>query len=201
MRHGNVYPPDRTTVALDRFFTEANLTALRELSLRFVGGQVDAQLGEVYSSQGMTPAAQVVERVAVLMSADPSARRAIRRAASLAAALRAPLMAVTVTTPASAHLSYDRARDLRENLDYAVDLGAQPLQVEAKSVVDGLADAIRTRRITQVVVAHTRRGAVDRLLHPSFASTLLDTVPEVEIHLVGDGPEPPMFSPPARSVR
>ena len=38
MRHGNVYPPERTAIALDRFFTESNLTALRELSLRFVAG-------------------------------------------------------------------------------------------------------------------------------------------------------------------
>ena len=44
MRHGNVYPPDRTRIALDRFFTESNLTALRELALRFVAGRVDAQL-------------------------------------------------------------------------------------------------------------------------------------------------------------
>jgi len=36
MRHGNVYPPERAGLALDRFFTEANLTALRELSLRLV---------------------------------------------------------------------------------------------------------------------------------------------------------------------
>ena len=44
MRHGNVYPPERTAVALDRFFTEANLTALRELSLRLVAQRVEGQL-------------------------------------------------------------------------------------------------------------------------------------------------------------
>ena len=44
MRHGNVYGEDRARIALDRFFTESNLTALRELSLRFVAGRVDAQL-------------------------------------------------------------------------------------------------------------------------------------------------------------
>ena len=198
MKHGNVYPPDRTAIALDRFFTEANLTALRELSLRFVGGQVDAELEDVYTSQGVKPAAQIVERVAVLVSADPSARRAIRRAASLAAALRAPLMAISVTTPATARLSYDRTRDLRENLDYAVDLGAQSVQVEAKSTVDGLSEVITGRRITQLVVAHARRGAVDRLLHPSLATTLFEKVPEVELHLVGEGPETPTFTRPAR---
>ena len=41
MRHGNVYPPERTQVALDRFFTEPNLTALREIALRFVAQTVD----------------------------------------------------------------------------------------------------------------------------------------------------------------
>ena len=198
MKHGNVYPPDRTTLALDRFFTEANLTALRELSLRFVGGQVDAELDDVYSSQGVRPAAQIVERVAVLVSSDPSARRAIRRAASLASALRAPLMAVAVTTPETARLSYDRARDLRENLDYAVDLGAKMVQVEARSTVDALADVIKTRRITQLVVAHVRRGALDRLRNPSLATTLFERVPEVELHLVGEGPETPTFTRPAR---
>ena len=44
MRHGNVYPPERTHVALDRFFTEANLTALRELSLRLVARKVEGQI-------------------------------------------------------------------------------------------------------------------------------------------------------------
>jgi two-component system, OmpR family, sensor histidine kinase KdpD len=34
MRHGNVYQPERTAIALDRFFTEQNLTALREMALR-----------------------------------------------------------------------------------------------------------------------------------------------------------------------
>ena len=44
MRHGNVYAEERARVALDRFFTESNLTSLRELALRFVAGRVDAQL-------------------------------------------------------------------------------------------------------------------------------------------------------------
>ncbi|MDP9260418.1 MAG: histidine kinase, partial [Actinomycetota bacterium] len=44
MKHGNVYPPERTRIALDKFFTEANLTALRELALRFVAQRVEGQL-------------------------------------------------------------------------------------------------------------------------------------------------------------
>ena len=53
MRHGNVYPPDRIAVALDRFFTEPNLTALREIALRRVARSVDEELED----QGPVPAA------------------------------------------------------------------------------------------------------------------------------------------------
>ncbi|HEY5628153.1 MAG TPA: hypothetical protein VIR16_01455, partial [Candidatus Limnocylindrales bacterium] len=43
MRHGNVYPPERTAVALDKFFTEPNLTALREIALRLAAQRVEGQ--------------------------------------------------------------------------------------------------------------------------------------------------------------
>ena len=65
MRHGNVYRRDRTRIALDRFFTESNLTALRELSLRFVAGRVDAQLEGIGIELGRSQS--VSERVLVLV--------------------------------------------------------------------------------------------------------------------------------------
>src|SRR5262249_37230 len=34
LRHGNVYPPERAQRALNNYFTQSNLTALRELALR-----------------------------------------------------------------------------------------------------------------------------------------------------------------------
>ena len=34
MRHGNIYPPERAERALDQFFREGNLIALREMALR-----------------------------------------------------------------------------------------------------------------------------------------------------------------------
>ena len=68
MRHGNVYPPDRAEVALDRFFTEPNLTALREIALRRVARQVDAELEEVGDRPGAC-------RVRHHLGAGPGRRR------------------------------------------------------------------------------------------------------------------------------
>ena len=64
MKHGNVYPPDRTQVALEKFFTESNLTALRELSLRLVARRVEGQLEDAIAGQQLP---LVTDRVIVLV--------------------------------------------------------------------------------------------------------------------------------------
>ena len=74
MRHGNVYPPDRVSIALDRFFTEPNLTSLREIALRFVAGRVDAQLEGSASSLLQS----VSERILVLVDPSEATGRALR---------------------------------------------------------------------------------------------------------------------------
>ena len=134
IRHGNVYPPERARVALDRFFTEPNLTALRELSLRFVTRAVDEKLEEIVSEQGLGRLRPVSERVLVVVDDRLISRRALRRGAMLASALGAGLTAAVIVTPAIERLTFDRARDLQEHLDYAVDLGADVVQHPARDL-------------------------------------------------------------------
>src|SRR5439155_6211687 len=44
MKHGNIYPPERIDAALDNFFREGNLTALREMALRRTAETTESQL-------------------------------------------------------------------------------------------------------------------------------------------------------------
>jgi two-component system, OmpR family, sensor histidine kinase KdpD len=187
IRHGNVYPPDRARLALDKFFTEPNLTALRELSLRFVTRRVDDQLEDIVSSRGLSRILPVSERVLVAVDDRPGSRRALRRGGMIAAALDVPLMAVVVITPEIERLSFDRSRDLQENLDYADDLGAEVVRQEAPDLVSGLVTVARTRRITHVVLPHQERRGRLRLLGRSPAEELIEQMPEIEVHLTGPG--------------
>jgi two-component system sensor histidine kinase KdpD len=189
MRHGNVYPPERARVALDRFFTEANLTALRELSLRFTAGRVEAQLDAwAATSAGSMPA--VTDRVLVLVDEQPAARRAIRRGAALASAMRTRLVALVVSTRAAAGMPFDRRRDLAEHLDYARDLGADIVTMEREDLVGAIVEAAKAHRATQVVLAHRDRGGLDRLLRRSLASQVIERAPDLEVHIVGPGTGP-----------
>ena len=151
MKHGNVYPPERTTVALDKFFTEANLTALRELALRLTARRVEGQLEQTGAGVQLP---LVTDRVLVLVDGGPASRRAIRAAAELAGALRAALVAVVVTTPADSQMSFDRQRDLQEAVDDAVDLGADVFRVEAPNVTAGIEDVAKSRRASHLVLPY-----------------------------------------------
>jgi len=185
MKHGNVYPPDRAQVALDRFFTESNLTALRELSLRLVARRVEGQLEGTIAGQQMP---LVTDRVMVLVDGSPAAARAIRRAAALAGALHGAFMAVVVETPEHAGQPFDRARDLKEALDDAVDLGADVIWIEARDLVSGLEEAARTRHATHLVLPH-REGpsGLGRLRERPLVDRLVERLPEVEFHVVAAG--------------
>ncbi len=184
MKHGNVYSPERAQVALDRFFTEGNLTALRELALRLTAQTVEGQLEATTAGPALP---LVTERVLVLVDGSPASHRAIRRAARLASALRAALIAVVVETPEAARRPFDRQRDLQEVLDDAVDLGAEIAEYEAKDLATGLEEAVRSRRATHLVLPHLEVEGLRRMFERSVADQLIGRFPDLEIHLVGAG--------------
>jgi two-component system sensor histidine kinase KdpD len=186
MRHGNVYPADRASVALDRFFTEANLTALREIALRRVARSVDEDLED----HGSIAAASVAigERVLVVVDGGPADRSAIRRAASLAGALHAPLMVLRTDALDSTHAPAE-AQDLADALAYAEDLGAEVVRASGPSLSAAIIDACVSRRVTHLVLPHEPARSMRERLRPSIADQVLERVPAVEVHLVAP-PEP-----------
>lgn len=187
MKHGNVYPPDRTQVALEKFFTESNLTALRELALRLVARRVEDQLEDTIAGQQMP---LVTDRVLVLVDGSPATGRAVRRAAMLASALHAAFIAVVVDTPEVERQSFDRTRDIQEALDDAVDLGADVVRVEAADVVSGLEQVARSHRGTHLVLPHREVGGIKRLRQGSLVDRLIERLPDLELHVIGAGRGP-----------
>jgi two-component system sensor histidine kinase KdpD len=186
MRHGNVYSEERARIALDRFFTESNLTALRELALRFVAGRVDAQLE---GTEAGRRAQSVSERVLVLVDDSLATPRALRRAAATAAILRAPLLVVVVKTPADQGAPSERTRRLREHLDDATDLGAEILVIEAADIADGVVQIAKARRVTRLILPHRTSTTLERVRKVPLAERILERLPTLEITIVADARE------------
>src|SRR6266849_4595506 len=96
IKHGNVYPPDRAARALNEFFREGNLTALRELALRRVAQEVDERLTEYMHEHHIEKTWPACERVMVCIDHRPQSAHLIRRAWRMADRLQSELLAVFV---------------------------------------------------------------------------------------------------------
>jgi two-component system, OmpR family, sensor histidine kinase KdpD len=186
IRHGNVYPKERAERALDEFFRESNLTALRELALRRVAQEVDERLLEHMREQHVQRAWPAGDRVVVCFDQRPRSATLIRRAWRVADRLEAELIAVFVKPRGWERASDADRKSLAANMRLAEDLGAEVLQVSGELVPE-LVRIARERNVTRIVIPHVDRGRWYELLHGSVVSKLLRALPDIDVDVVGDG--------------
>jgi two-component system sensor histidine kinase KdpD len=195
LRHGNVYPPERAQRALEHYFSISNLTALRELALQRVSEKTERQLealmqgGETDGKVLRAPA--VKDRVLVALDPFNQSRRLLHEGWRMAHALRAPLFAVTVTPPLaadaqSAAVTGDRPADCAR---MAEDLGAEVVQVPGLDIAAAIAQVVKERHITLVIVAapdqprgwlRPRSDVTSRLLQLNLNASVLVVARERE---------------------
>lgn len=191
LRHGNVYPPERALRALDNYFSQSNLAALRELALRRTAEKAELQLETLMrTSEGNEEpalATSATERVMVAFDSRPHARQLIRDAWRLARALKAPLLAVSVV-PAQQRRRRERPTNgakLHEYIRLAEDLGAEVVVLEGGNVAERLADIARERRVTELVIGQPSRSFwAERFGGGSIVNRLLRLPTGADIHVV-----------------
>jgi two-component system sensor histidine kinase KdpD len=201
MKHGNIYPPERIDAALNNFFREGNLTALRELALRRTAEKTESQLQEYMTEQGITEMRTASERVLVGFDARPHTREVIRDAWRLAHGLHADLIAVTIRPegyPAFmskliGFLKYGgdapKYREaalhrLEEHALLAEDLGAEVIRTSSRDIAKTLVEIAHVHQVTQLVLGQPARSHWEELLRGSIINRLLRMSTDIDIHLV-----------------
>lgn len=156
MLHGNIYPPEKVPQALTHFFRADNLTALRELALRFLADETEEELLAHLARHETEAVWDTAERIMVGVTAAPGTDAIIRRASRMAARIKADLHVVHVTSAETRRLSdADRLSPLRR---IAADVGATWHQIDADDPVDALMEFARRHQITQIVIGSSRRS-------------------------------------------
>lgn len=182
MKEGNIYLPAQARMALQNFFRKGNLTALRELALRWTAENVDVALDRYMAEHAIQDPWAATERIMVAVSCRPLGKDLIRRGWNLARGLKAPLIAVYVCQPARP-LTSQQEIGLKANLELAEDLGAEVVIVDDANVAGALARLARERHVTQIVLGKAQRNAWKSLLRPSLPQQLGGMVTQ-DIHLV-----------------
>lgn len=158
MLHGNIYPKDKIPQALTHFFRTDNLTALRELSLRFLADETEEDLLEHLQRNQENGLWETTERIMVAVTAAPGTDSLLRRAARMATRVKGDLEVVhVVSTDASVPNPTDRtAIDSLERL--AADLGASWHELSEDEPATAIVKFAREHRITQIVIGSSQRS-------------------------------------------
>jgi len=181
MRRGDIYPLERAERALGHFFRPGNLLALRELALQQVARAVDRSLESFLDKEGgRSPG--VRERIAVGVSSSPAAQYLIARAARMAERVDAELFVIYVDIGVDDNP--DDQRSLRQNMQFAENLGAKIIRLKGKSVAEEVARVVREKHITQVVFGRSAQVGWRRYLYLSVIHKFLRDAPQVDVHIV-----------------
>jgi len=152
LQEGKVYLGEQAQRALERFFTEGNLIALRELALRKTAERVDAQMQAWRERHEVSETWPIAERILVGIGPSPTSARLVRGAKLLAERLRAQWIAVWVELPEDARLP-QRDRDrIWETLRRAEELGAETVQLAGSDAATELIAYARQRNVSKIVV-------------------------------------------------
>src|SRR5947199_6705808 len=110
LKEGKVYVAHQAAEAVEHFFREGNLNALRELALRHTAERVDAKMQRYRREHAIDTVWPVAERVLVCIGPSPASARLVRAGRRLAAQLEAPWVVAYVETAARRSLGEeDRA--------------------------------------------------------------------------------------------
>ncbi len=149
IERGVVYAPEKAQKAMENFFTESNLSALREAAMRHAAHELEEKLEP---AQAERDASAHHDRILVCLTGRPSSAMLIRRARRVADYLQAECMALHVAS-AAANENVDEI--VKRHMSFARNLRIETHVVQAGDVSVAIADFARKEHVTQIFMGRS----------------------------------------------
>jgi two-component system sensor histidine kinase KdpD len=175
---GKIYAPEKVRTALDHFFTEENLTALRELALREVASSVDREREEIVRRETGRPARSTrsADRIMVAMASHPTRTAALlHKASRIAGRLNTDWYCVYVQTSdeRADRIDAARQRQLVDNIQLAERMGAEYVKLAGDDIADTLCQFAVDHGVALLLVGPSHRTWWQRWRRPSVVEALV----------------------------
>ncbi len=183
LRAGKVYPKERADVALQNFFRQDNLAALRELVLREVAEDVGARR----HAHPLEPLAQqaVSERILALIEPQPKSQRILRRAWRSAQRLGSEIDALWVR-PSGREPTREETTQLAALRRVAGVLGVHFLEEDGDDLVETVRRVAEERGSTYIFIGTPDERRRTEILRGSLLSRMVREIPGIDIRVVAD---------------
>jgi two-component system sensor histidine kinase KdpD len=188
LARGVVYSPERAHAALENFFREPTLVALRELAMRQAASVVESRRPADDASVPDTPkGSDRPERVLLLVGPEPSSAALIRRGRRVADGLRAECLAVYVSKTSDLRELASEERDrLERHLNFARALQIETRVLEGRDVARALPAFARANGVTQIFVDRNAGSRERSWFGPSLIERMVNGARGLQVTVVAD---------------
>lgn len=184
LERGAVYAPDKAVRAMENFFTEANLTALREMALRHAAHEVEEKLATASMALPpgplSAPAEAPRERILICLTGRPSSAVLIRRGKRVADYLQADCLAIHVAASPETREAAER------HLSFARNLRIQTHILDASNVPAAITEFARAQKITQIFMGRSQPQPWWKLRSESIVQQVVRNAREMQITIVAE---------------
>ncbi len=195
LERGVVYAPDKARLALENFFRESTLVALREMALRQTAHELEGRLEHngqpPPATSEQTPVAARAKRqdeaVVIYLSDNPSTAMLIRRGKRVADILGANCFAVLVTEEGDLEASPPSKRQaIERHLNFARNLHIETRVLIGSEHARALVEFARLHNARQIFLPRLIAKGWERLNRKSLVNEVVGLARDMEVTIVAD---------------
>jgi two-component system sensor histidine kinase KdpD len=208
LARGVVYSPEKAQKAIENFFQESTLVALRELALRQTAHEVEIRQVDYESpgfeatprngdeaGAGTTP--RTSDRILIHVTADPSTAMLIRRGKRVADYLHADCFAVAISAHNDSRESQEREA-VERHLNFARNLHIEARMLQGADVAKTLVEFARLNGVTHLFLARPRQSQWPSAFRKTIVQQVVRLASDMQVIIAADrGRSHPSDRPPA----
>jgi two-component system sensor histidine kinase KdpD len=198
LMRGVVYAPEKARQAMENFFKESTLVALRELAIRQTAHEVDVRQSVQDETEPVgvpggdleslsSPRVRVSDRILILVTEDPSSAALIRRGRRVADYLKAECFAVCVLRDGHGRRIPPGQREaIDKHMSFARNLHIEPSVLQGEDVAQTLVDFARRRKVTQIFLARPQRKRWPMIFGRGLVERVVRLAHDIQVTIVAE---------------
>jgi len=191
LRDGKVYVPDMAARAIEQFFNEGNLYALRELTLRRAAARIDDQMLAYMQTRSIPGPWAAGEHILVSVSSGPLSERLVRTARRQADRIGSPWTVIYIETPAHHRLSKEAKEQLARTLQLADNLGATTITLFGLNIASAVIEYARQHNVTRIIIGKTLRPRWQEYVFGSVVDELIHYSGSIDVYVISSSEHVP----------
>jgi len=190
LERGVIYDREKVERALQNFFRESTLVALRELALRETAHEIEHRVAE---HEGPAVPQQTVgsshreHKILLLVTADPKTAMLIRRAKRVSDYLDAECFAVVVHASGDISFMPDTDREaIEKHMNFARNMRIDTRILKGNDAARTLVDFAHLNQITQIFLARSRGRSRVPLLQDTLLRRIVRLARDMQVVIVSE---------------